>query len=142
MGNPDRAGSEPTDLPDVGVVGQRLEGPGEGLRPLPHTGQGVPLLHQPEVGEGRRAGQGVAGVGVAVEEGLELLVLAEEGVEDLLRGQGGRQGQVAAREPTRIRPAPTPPAAGCSDNAFAAPHPAPFARLARGVRPAGPSHRS
>ena len=38
----------------------------------------------------------VAGKAVAVEEGLELLVFAEEGVEDRLRGEGGRHRQVAA----------------------------------------------
>ena len=44
----------------------------------------------------RGAGQRVAGVRVAVEEGLELLVLAEEAFVDALGGERRRERQVAA----------------------------------------------
>ena len=47
---------------------------------------------------GRRA-ELVAGKAVAVEEGLELVVFAEEGIEDGLRGQRGGHRQVAAGQP-------------------------------------------
>ena len=49
--------------------------------------------------EGHRGGQGVAAVGVAVEEGLRPEVRAEERVEDLARGHGGRHGEIAAGDP-------------------------------------------
>ena len=42
-----------------------------------------------EAGQGSRAGQRVAGVGVAVEERAELLELAEEPLVDPLGGQRG-----------------------------------------------------
>ena len=51
-----------------------------------------------EAGDRRRAGERVAGEGVAVEERAVLLVRAEEAVVDALGGQGRRQRQVAARQ--------------------------------------------
>src|SRR5690606_4058123 len=50
-------------------------------------------------GEGRRAGEGVAAVAVAVEEGPLLLAGSEEGGEDALGRQGRGEGQVASGEP-------------------------------------------
>ena len=47
-------------------------------------------------GQRGRAGERVARVGVAVEEGAELLVLAEEALVDALGGERRRQRQVAA----------------------------------------------
>ena len=44
--------------------------------------QGLLLLEHVEAGDRRRAGERVAGEGVAVEEGAELLVLAEEALVD------------------------------------------------------------
>ena len=57
------------------------------------------LLEGVEVGEGGRAGERVAGVGVAVEEGALLLRGAEEALVDALGRQRRRQRHVAAGQP-------------------------------------------
>ena len=57
------------------------------------------LLEGVEAGERGRAGERVAGVGVAVEEGALLLGGAEEALVDALRGQRRRQRHVAAGQP-------------------------------------------
>ena len=54
-----------------------------------------------EAGERRRAGERVAGIGVAVEEGAVLLGRAEEALVDPLRRQGRGQRQVAAGQSLR-----------------------------------------
>ena len=59
-------------------------------------GEGLLALEGVEVGERRGAGERVAGVGVAVEEGALLLGGAEEALVDPLGGQRRRQRQVAA----------------------------------------------
>ena len=59
------------------------------------------LLEDLERRQRRRTGERVAGVGVAVEEGLELLVLAEEALVDALGRERRRERQVAARQALR-----------------------------------------
>ena len=71
------------EQPDLGLEADQ--------RPLP--------LEDVQGGERRRAGEGVAGVGVAVEEGLEFLVLPQERLVDALGREGRGERHVAAREP-------------------------------------------
>ena len=49
-----------------------------------------------EIGDGHRAAERVAGIGVAMEEGFEIFVLAEKRREDILRGERRRQRQITA----------------------------------------------
>jgi hypothetical protein len=80
--------------PDLGHLGHHLDAL-EQLAQEADLGlqadQGPLPLEDVERGERGGAGQGVAGVGVAVEEGPELLVAAEEGVIDPLGGERGRR---------------------------------------------------
>src|SRR5204862_4367263 len=84
------------DLRHRRMSGERLEQLGEQLDLRREALERALLLEDVERGKRRRAGQRVARVGVAVEEGLELLELAEKALVDLLRRQGGGQRQVAA----------------------------------------------
>ena len=65
----------------------RLEGP-----TTTHPGRSRQQRH---TGQGGRRTQGVARVAMPVEEGPEIGVVAEERIEDGLRGQGRRHGQVS-----------------------------------------------
>ena len=57
--------------------------------------EGVFLLEDVEVGQCGGAGEGVSGVGVAVVEGGVGVGFVEEGLEDIVGGEGGGEGQVA-----------------------------------------------
>ena len=89
------AGDE-TDLTDV-ADGRTLPECGQSFGQLPRQGfPGALGSGGPEECEafaGNRAAEGVAGVAVAVEEGAELRVLAEKGVEDGLRGKVAASGR-------------------------------------------------
>jgi hypothetical protein len=54
-----------------------------------------------QAGQRRRRAKLVAGVTVAVEESFELVIFAEEGVEDFLRGQRRRHRQITAGQTLR-----------------------------------------
>lgn len=86
------------DIADGGEVPEVLEFEGqegfEGGAVLDASG----VLEKVEGGEAGSAAEGVAGEAMAVEEGFEVGVVAEEGVEDGLGGEGGGQGEVAAGE--------------------------------------------
>src|SRR5439155_7364587 len=81
------------EVRDVG--GEPLVQPGD-LRP--EARQGLLVVEEPEAREPDRTGERVSRVRVAVEEGAELLVRREEGLEHLLGGEGRRQRQVAAAD--------------------------------------------
>src|SRR5947209_1135200 len=80
------------DVGDVGEGAEFVEHAGELHRRLGDVGEEVVFFEEVEGGECGGAGEGVAGVGVAVEEGAALGGVAEEGVEDLLGGEGGGEG--------------------------------------------------
>ena len=64
------------------------------LRPEP--GDGLFFFEEVDVRDCRRAGQGIARIGVAVKEGPQFPVLAEEPPVDIFRRQRRCQGKVAA----------------------------------------------
>ncbi len=68
------------------------------LAALSHTLQHVFLLEDVEGGDCRRTSQGVAGVGVTVEERLEFVDAAEETVVDGLGGERRRKRKVPAAD--------------------------------------------
>ena len=53
------------------------------------------LLERLERRQGGGAGERIAGVGMTVEEGPEVVVVAEEALEDALGGERRRQRQIA-----------------------------------------------
>ena len=85
-----------TDIADVGESFERLEELGELFGFLLDCFQEFVFLEKVERGEGGGAGEGIAGVGVAVEEGFIFGRRAEEGVEYFLSGERGREGEIAA----------------------------------------------
>ena len=102
----------PADLADGG---QRLDVLGEQLAEEVDLGcqalERVLLLEDVERRQRRRAGQRVARVGVAVEEGAELLVAAEEALVDALGGERGGERAGSRRSgpsPTHMRSGVTP----------------------------------
>ena len=79
----------------MGMLGHLRQPPGQqfdlGRQPLedPVLGEDI------QAGQAHRGPQGIAGIGVPVEKRLELLEFPQEGLIDVVRGQGGGQGQVA-----------------------------------------------
>src|SRR6266550_1723405 len=63
--------------------------------------QGPLLLEHVERGEGGGAGERVAGVGVAVEEAAELVVVAEKALVDTIGGERRCQREVATAQSLR-----------------------------------------
>ena len=70
------------DVADVGASPQGLEFVAQGLRQALAGANRGGGLEDFQAGQGRRRAELVGGEAVAVEEGLELVVFAEEGVED------------------------------------------------------------
>src|SRR5690606_25450924 len=87
-----------TFLSDVADVGKGFE-VFEQLRKFAGPGldlcEQVVLLEQGQGGEGCGAGEGVAGVGMAVEEGAVFPCFAKKGVKEALSCESCGQGEVA-----------------------------------------------
>src|SRR3989475_12847552 len=89
------------DVADMRQLGERREA---FRKPLPHRAgviEGAVLVEQTERGEGGGAGERVAGVAVAVEEGALRLERSEEALVDRVGGEGRCERQGPAREPLR-----------------------------------------
>ena len=87
------------DLANVTDVRMRPEGGQfvvQGSVEASASAQGSLRFQQIEAGQGGGGGERIGGVTVAVEEGLELGILTQEGVEDGLRCERGGHGEITA----------------------------------------------
>src|SRR5207237_7421924 len=89
------------DVADVLELGDLLEALLDPLRHLPAVLERVLLVEDAERGEGGGAGERIARVAVAVEEGPPALEGAEKALVDLVGDEGSGERQISAAEALR-----------------------------------------